>query len=238
VKIKNLHAWDISIKDAPGIQKQLARKVRLKGKRKPPEIVAGADISFAQNSSRAFAGVVLLKFPSLEVMDEFTSEGELTFPYIPGLLSFREAPILLELFKKVRPAPDLIFFDGQGLAHPRKLGLACHVGLFLDCPAIGCAKSKLIGDYEEPEQGKGSFSHLLDTDQNVLGAVLRSRDGCKPIFISVGHKINLKTAVQRTLECTTRYRIPEPTRLAHNLVTKMRQRQPEAGPATRKEKWG
>ena len=224
MKINNLHAWDISIKDAPGIQKQLAGKVLLRGQRKTPEIVAGADISFGKFSSRAFAGVVLLKFPSMEVMGEFTAEGGLTFPYVPGLLSFREAPILLELFKKVCPDPDLIFFDGHGLAHPRKLGLACHMGLFLDCPAIGCAKSKLIGDYEEPEREKGSFSLLLDTDKNLLGAALRSREGCKPIFISVGHKIDLKTAVQRTLECTTRYRIPEPTRLAHNLVTKMCQR--------------
>jgi deoxyribonuclease V len=224
VKIKTLHPWNVPLKKAAEIQNVLAAKIRLKGSRKPPAIVAGADISFEKHSSHAFAGVVLLEFPSLKVVDEFTLADELTFPYIPGFLSFREAPILLKLFRKVRPAPDLIFFDGQGIAHPRKLGLACHMGLFLDRPAIGCAKTRLIGEYEEPGRKKGSFSDLLDKEHNVLGAVLRSRESCKPIFISVGHQINLDTAIQRTLECTTRYRIPEPTRLAHHLVNAMRKK--------------
>lgn len=225
--IHNLHSWDISVREAPLLQKKLAGKVLLKGARTRPKIVAGADISTNKNSPHAYAGVVLLEFPSLDVLDTFTIEGEMTFPYIPGLLSFREAPILLELFRKVHPAPDLIFFDGQGVAHPRKLGLACHMGLFLDCPTIGCAKSRLVGEYEEPALEKGAFSWLYDKKGTVLGAAVRSRENCKPIFVSVGHKIDPGAAIQRTLACTSRYRIPEPTRLAHHLVNDMRKNSQE-----------
>jgi len=227
VIIHNLHSWDISVREAPLLQKKLAGKVLLKGARTRPKIVAGADISTNKNSPHAYAGVVLLEFPSLDVLDTFTIEGEMTFPYIPGLLSFREAPILLELFRKVHPAPDLIFFDGQGVAHPRKLGLACHMGLFLDCPTIGCAKSRLVGEYEEPALEKGAFSWLYDKKGTVLGAAVRSRENCKPIFVSVGHKIDPGAAIQRTLACTSRYRIPEPTRLAHHLVNDMRKNSQE-----------
>ncbi|GJL80135.1 MAG: endonuclease V [Nitrospinaceae bacterium] len=226
MKVHNLHAWNVSPKQATEIQKGLASKIRLTGSRTPPAIVAGADISFTKHSSRAFAGIVLLEFPSLKVVNELALEDELTFPYVPGLLSFREAPILLKLFCEVTPAPDLLFFDGQGLAHPRKFGLACHLGLILDRPAIGCAKTKLTGEYKEPGLAKGSCSDLLDNDQNV-GAVLRSRENCNPIFVSVGHKIDINTAIQRTLECTTRYRIPEPTRLAHHLVNRVRKKSTE-----------
>ncbi|MFQ5672734.1 MAG: deoxyribonuclease V [Nitrospinales bacterium] len=222
MKIKPLHSWEVSPRDAVQLQKRLAGKVKTAARRKLPKIVAGADIGFARDSSAAFAGVVLLAFPSLRVVGKFIHVGEIKFPYVPGLLSFREAPILLELFGKIDPAPDLIFFDGHGLAHPRRLGLASHLGLFLNRPTIGCAKSKLIGVYDEPEGAKGSFTHLLDEQNRVLGAAVRSRRGCKPIFVSVGHKIGLSQAIEWTLQCTTRYRIPEPTRLAHNLVTEYR----------------
>lgn len=220
MRIKNLHRWDVSTREAREIQEQLAGRVVCKGGRKTPRIVAGADLSFANDL--AYAGVILLTFPSLEVIGRFTRKARVRFPYIPGLLSFREAPLLLELFKTVRPAPELIFFDGQGLAHPRRLGLASHLGLFLDCPTIGCAKSRLIGTFREPGVEKGSVSDLLDDENKVIGAVVRSREGCKPIFVSVGHRIGLKTAARRTLQCATRYRIPEPTRLAHLLVKEFR----------------
>ena len=222
MKIKNLHRWDVSIREAPLLQKKLASRVRHKGSRKTPRIVAGADISLNKHSATAYAGVVLLEFPSLEIIDTFTLTDTLPFPYVPGLLSFREGPVILKLFRKVRPAPDLVFFDGHGFAHPRRFGLACHMGLFLDCPTIGCAKSKLTGNYVPPGPGKGDTSPLLDDDENILGSVVRSRTNCKPIFVSVGHKIGLQTAVRRTLECTTRYRIPEPTRQAHILVNEFR----------------
>lgn len=225
MKIKPLHSWDVSPREAIQIQHRLATKIKIRHRLQEPKTIAGADISFARNSSKAFAGAVLLEFPSLQVIGEFVHEGEIKFPYVPGLLSFREAPILLELFKTINPAPDLIFLDGQGLAHPRRLGLASHLGLFLDRPTVGCAKSRLIGTYTEPENAKGSCSDLVDDDNQVLGAVVRTRDGCKPIFVSVGHLIDLHHAVRWTLQCTTRYRIPEPTRQAHNLVTNFKRKE-------------
>lgn len=224
MKIKRLHEWNLSIREAKAVQENLASKVRLSGGLGKPKVVAGADISFSKKSTSAFAGVVLLDFPALEIIGEFTLKGALEFPYVPGLLSFREGPILLELFERVHPTPDLIFFDGQGLAHPRKLGLACHMGLFLDRPAIGCGKSKLVGDYSEPGLLKGDYSSLVDKDNEKLGSVVRTKDGCKPIFVSPGHKIGFETARRRTLECSTRYRIPEPTRLAHLLVNEVRKK--------------
>ena len=142
MKIKNLHSWDVTTAEARDLQIRLAPKVIPRGGKKKPRVVAGCDIGLTKTT--AYAGIVLLAFPTLEVIDTFTIEGPIPFPYVPGLLSFREAPILLELFKKVTPEPDLVFFDGQGLAHPRRFGLACHMGLFLDVPTIGCAKSKLV----------------------------------------------------------------------------------------------
>ncbi|KMP11292.1 endonuclease V [Candidatus Nitromaritima sp. SCGC AAA799-C22] len=225
MKIKNLHSWDVTPKEAARIQEQLAGKITLSFENSTPKIIAGADISFSKGSTTAYAGIVLLSFPSLEIIGEYGLSGPLRFPYIPGLLSFREAPLLLKLFRHVDPAPDLVFFDGQGLAHPRRFGLACHIGLFLDRPAIGCAKSKLIGNYREPGKSKGSSSKLTDDDNHILGNVLRSRQDCKPVFVSPGHKIDVPTATKYALECCTRYRIPEPTRLAHLLVNKLRKAQ-------------
>ncbi|MBI4384483.1 MAG: deoxyribonuclease V [Nitrospinae bacterium] len=219
MKIIPLHAWDVSPKEAVGIQNRLARRIVLESRSAPPQIVAGADIAFDKASDAAFAVVVLLRFPSLLPFEKFVFKGTVKFPYVPGLLSFREAPLLLKTFEQVEPAPDLIFFDGQGLAHPRRLGLASHLGLFLDCPTVGCAKSRLTGHYEKPGQEKGSVSPLLNDAGEPLGAVVRTRDNCKPVFVSPGHKIDIDSAVRWTLQCTTRYRIPEPTRLAHNLVS-------------------
>jgi len=220
MKVLSLHSWNLPFPEARKIQAELAKKVVRKNHVRAPEIVAGMDIGFTKES--AYAGVVLLNAKTLEVIDEIVLKGEINFPYVPGLLSFREAPLLLELLKNVSQKTDLIFFDGHGVAHPRGLGLASHMGLFLNCPTVGCGKSKLIGHYSEPGVKKGSHSQLLDKKNASLGAVLRTRDNCKPIFVSVGHKIDLKTAVHWTLQCTTRYRIPEPTRRAHNLVTAAR----------------
>lgn len=224
MKVKSLHSWDVSPKEATEIQASLAEKISRDFKRENILLIAGADVGFDKASpTRAYAGVVLMEYPSLETVAEFTSREVVRFPYIPGFLSFREAPILLNLFKKISPAPDLIFFDGHGIAHPRRLGLASHMGLFLDRPAIGCAKSKLIGNFREPGLRKNSSSPLLlDNENKTIGAVVRTRDNCKPVFVSVGHQIDLESAVKFTLQCTTRYRIPEPTRRAHNLVTQFR----------------
>ena len=222
MKVNTLHPWNITTQEADRIQKKLAKKVQPKGSHKPPGTVAGADISFTRNSLVAYAGAVVMSYPDLQLIGKFTLKGKLSFPYIPGFLSFREAPILTRLFAKIKTRLDLIFLDGQGLAHPRRFGLACHMGLILDRPAIGCAKSRLTGFYDEPGINKGDKSFLVDENQETIGAVLRSKNACKPIFISIGHKIDLETALHRTLQCTSHYRIPEPVRQAHNLVNRYR----------------
>ena len=222
MKVNTLYPWNITTQEAARIQKKLAKKVQHKGSHKPLRTVAGADISFTRNSLVAYAGAVVMSYPDLQLIEKFTLKGKLSFPYIPGFLSFREAPILIGLFAKIKTRLDLIFFDGQGLAHPRRFGLACHMGLILDRPAIGCAKSRLTGFYDEPGINKGDKSFLVDENQETIGAVLRSKNACKPIFISIGHKIDLETALHRTHQCTFHYRIPEPVRQAHNLVNRFR----------------
>lgn len=222
MNVHDLHSWNVSPAEARNLQIRFARRVREHGLVKGPRIVAGADISMERHSPVAWAGVVLLEFPSLAVIDRFSLTGAIDFPYIPGLLSFREGPLLLRLFERVTPAPDLIFFDGQGVAHPRRLGLASHLGLFLDCPTIGCAKSRLVGRHAPLPSAKGSASPLLDDAGDVLGMAVRSRDNTNPIYVSVGHRIDLETAVRLTLACAPRYRIPEPTRQAHHLVNEIR----------------
>ena len=222
MKTLSRHPWKVTPQQAIKIQKQLAGQIDPKSRLQTPKRVAGADISMKRGDSMAFAGVVVLDAETLEIVDEYFLKGKIEFPYIPGLLSFREAPLLLKLFKKISPEPQLVFFDGQGVAHPRKLGLASHMGLFLNCPTIGCAKSRLTGTYREPGLKKGSRSRLADDHDNTIGTVLRTRENCKPVFVSVGHRIDLETAVHWTLKCTTRFRIPEPTRLAHIRVNAFR----------------
>lgn len=181
-------------------------------------------MSFTRYSKTGFAGVVILHFPSLEVVERHALQGELTFPYIPGLLSFREAPLLLRLFESIKTRPDLIFLDGQGIAHPRGLGLACHIGLFLDTPTIGCAKTRLTGSHDPVGENKNDSVELWDQDQKKMGYVLRSRNRCKPIFISPGHQISAENSLKWTLDCISSYRIPEPTRQAHLWVNEERKR--------------
>jgi deoxyribonuclease V len=222
MKIHSRHSWKVTYPQAMAIQKRLAHRVDRKNCLQTPQWVAGADISLTRESPEAFAGIVVLDAHTLEIVEEYFMKGKIDFPYIPGLLSFREAPLLLNLFKKVSPAPQLVFFDGQGIAHPRRLGLASHMGLFLDCPTVGCAKSRLIGTHREPGLKKGCRTRLRDNEGQTIGSVVRTRENCKPVFISVGHQIDLETAVRWTLKCTTRYRIPEPTRLAHNRVNAFR----------------
>ena len=183
--------------------------------------VAGVDVSYEKQGNSFFAGIVILSLPDLEVVEEQTATATVTFPYIHGLLSFRELPVLLEAFRKVETVPDLVLVDGQGLAHPRRFGLASHLGIWLDLPTIGCAKSRLCGDFDEPGEKKGECSDLMMLDGRV-GQVVRTRDRVKPMFISPGHKIDVETASKLALQCCTRYRMPEPTRLAHHLANRAR----------------
>ena len=237
------HPWNVSPQEAIKLQKKLRRRIILKKDFSEVTKIAGADISFAKKSNKAYAAVIIFSFPDnrrlddasealnrmvqgethrqLEVLEERHAIGNLSFPYIPGLLTFREGPLLIEAFKKIKSEPDVIIFDGQGIAHPKRLGLATHMGILLGKPTIGCAKSRLIGTYEEPEKKKGSHSLLRD-DGEVIGAVLRTRENVSPVFISPGHKIGLKSSIEIVLKCLKGYRLPEPTRQAHLLVNRLR----------------
>lgn len=180
--------------------------------------VAGVDLGFKDNYCITKGAIAVLKFPSLELVESAVIEIPTTFPYIPGYLSFREIPAILEVLKKVKTAPDLIICDGQGYAHPRRFGLACHLGVILDLPTIGVAKKRLIGTHAELDNQKGSWQYLTDQGENI-GAVVRSRTNVKPLYVSIGHKICLETAIDFVMQCVTKYRLPETTRYADKLAS-------------------
>ena len=203
------------------MQKQLWGKVRHTPLTKSPELIAGLDCAFSRDGKRIVAAAVVLKMPDLALIETTHAVRKTEFPYIPGLLSFREAPVCIGAVEKIKSKPHLFIIDGQGIAHPRRLGLAAHLGLFFNKPTIGCAKSRLIGTFKEPASEKGTFTELKDKDQ-IIGAVVRTRTNVKPLFVSVGNKCTLEDAVEITLSCVVKYRLPEPTRLAHQLVSKIR----------------
>jgi deoxyribonuclease V len=232
--MRSLHEWNLSYAQARQVQVELAGRVEFVPLEKEPQIITGLDCAFSKDGKWTFAAAVVLRVIGscggqagqpgrfeFEQVETVPAEQETRFPYIPGLLSFREAPVCLEAVAKLRQRPDLFMIDGQGVAHPRRLGLASHLGLFLDAPTIGCAKSRLIGEYEEPGSERGAYSLLRDGDETI-GAVVRTRSRVKPIFVSVGHKCTLDDAIRITLACATKYRIPEPTRLAHQAVSRLR----------------
>ncbi|MBE3145506.1 MAG: deoxyribonuclease V [Planctomycetes bacterium] len=219
--MKRLHKWNLTFRQAIALQKQLAHRVKLTPVRKPPGLVAGLDCAFSRDGHKIIAAVVVLKLPDFELIETATAVRNLTFPYIPGLLSFREAPACLAAVEKLKIKPDVFIIDGQGIAHPRRFGIASHLGLFLDKPTIGCAKSHLIGDFEMPPLKKGAYSLLKDKGETI-GAVLRTRTKVRPVFVSVGNKCTLEDAIGIVLACTTKYRLPEPARLAHQLVGKLK----------------
>jgi deoxyribonuclease V len=221
MKIKRLHSWDLSYKEAVALQNELAGEVRFTPLEKRPKLIAGLDCAFSRDEQRIIAAAVLVKIPEFEIIETVTAVRKLVFPYIPGLLSFREAPACIAAVGRLKREPDVFIVDGQGVAHPRRLGLASHLGLFFDRPTVGCAKSRLTGSFEELAFEKGSYS-LLEDKNETIGAVLRSRRKVKPVFVSVGTKCTLEDAIRIVLACTTRYRLPEPTRLAHQLVSKKR----------------
>ena len=204
-----------TLAEASEIQRQLAGKVVTEGFPAAIKFVAGFDISYLPSENRLFAGIVILKYPSLEIVEQHIIGDEIHFPYVPGYLSFREAPALLKLIEQNGQIADIFVFDGHGIAHPRGLGIAAHIGVLTGKPSIGCAKKKLVGSYKMPLPERGSFSQLLYKG-NEVGCVLRTRKNVKPVFISIGNRVNLAQAREFILSCTTRYRIPEPTRLAHN----------------------
>lgn len=210
-----MHAWSVTPAEAIAIQRRLAPLVRTQGIALDRiHTVAGIDASY---TDRARAAVVVLSFPQLEVLDQVVAVRETPFPYVPGLLSFREVPAVLDALEKLRVRPDVLMCDGQGIAHPRRLGLASHLGVYLDMPSVGCAKSRLVGSYEEPGPEPGDQSPVYHRGELVAMAV-RSKPRTKPLFVSVGHAIALETAVELVLACTRGYRLPEPTRDADRLA--------------------
>lgn len=215
VTIRDLHAWDVMPQDAIRLQTQLAPQV-ITGQRLPIEavrLVAGVDVSVKDAISRA--AVVVLRFPALDVVETVTAERPTTVPYVPGLLSFREGAVILDALRQLKSTPDVFIFDGQGIIHPRRIGIASHIGLFLDAPTIGCGKSRLIGQHGPVPAQKGGYAVLVDRGETV-GVVLRTRDNVRPVYVSAGHRVTLDDARALVMACTTRYRLPEPTRAAHN----------------------
>jgi len=221
MRIVSLHEWQMDYAAARALQTDLAGRVCRTGAIEAPRTVAGLDCAFSRDKQRIVAAVVVQSLPDLRVIGTAKAVLPVTFPYIPGLLSFREAPVCLAAIEKLDLEPDVFLVDGQGIAHPRRLGLAAHLGLFLDRPTIGCAKSRLIGTYRKPGREKGLHTWLYDGDE-VIGAVLRTRTDVRCLFVSIGHRCDLPTAIRTVLQCTTRYRLPEPTRLAHQAVTHWR----------------
>lgn len=241
--MKKLHNWDLSYSEARDLQERLACKVRHTRLKSTPKTIAGIDCAFSRDGKSILAAVIVLKcgtglqpvktrpgwpcydFGGFEVVETVSARRKVAFPYIPGLLSFREAPVCIAAVEKLAKQPDVFIIDGQGIAHPRRLGLAAHLGLFFDKPTIGCAKSRLIGEFQEPPLQKGAYTlltHTKNAQYETIGAVLRTRTNVKPVFVSVGHKCLLEDAIEITLCCATKCRLPEPTRLAHQLVAKLK----------------
>lgn len=224
--------WDVTPEEAVALQRELADRVIRRNELGPVEWIAGADVHYPQRDT-ARAVALLMRYPELELAEHAVVEEPVTFPYVPGLLSFREAPAVLHAMERLSRRPDLVLVDGQGIAHPRRLGIGAHLGLILDLPAIGAAKSRLFGHAPEPGPQAGSWEPLM-AGSEVVGAVLRSRTAVKPLYVSIGHRVDLETAVHWVLSCCRGYRIPEPLRIAHRIAGEYRNRgtaeQRSAGP--------
>ena len=238
MRFKDIHPWDLSPRQAINVQHKLKQKIKLKRWSVKPKLIAGADVAFKRGS--AVGAVVVLDYPKLKIIEQVRKSAKITYPYIPGLLTFREGPVLEKCLRVLKNEPDVIIFDGQGIAHPRNMGIATHIGILLDKPTIGCAKTHLFGEYKEPTKSRGSFSYLfdpvrsprlrrgnrlwrftsngVDRKQKKIGAVLRTRDNVKPVYVSPGYKIDFESSLETVLLCTKKYRLPEPLRLAHQLT--------------------
>lgn len=216
------HTWNLSPQEAKELQLRLREQLVLAP---PPDLhperIAGADISMDRGSDRGYGGIVVLDARSLAPVDQASIAADLTFPYVPGLLSFRELPVLVGAWERLRTKPDVLIFDGQGIAHPRRFGLACHGGLLFGVPSIGCAKSLLVGKHGELEYQRGSTAEIVHRGE-VVGMAVRTRNGVNPVYVSPGHRMDLPTAVEIVLRVSPQYREPETTRHAHRLVNELR----------------
>lgn len=211
-----LHTWDLSVAEAVGLQKHLAGRVERADRLGPVRRVAGVDVGYDKARGVARAAVVVIEAATLDTVESVAVERQASFPYVPGLLSFRELPAAIDALARLRDRPDVLLCDGHGYAHPRRFGIASHLGVFLDVPSIGVAKSRLVGDAGEPGPARGDRAPLTHKGE-VIGTVLRTRAGVSPVFVSAGHRVSLDTAVRIVLACVTRYRLPETTRRADRL---------------------
>ena len=218
MSIISSQAWPTDVPQARAVQESLRGRVIAADKLGVVKTVAGVDVGFERAGAVTRAAVVVLAFPGLEPREQAVARQPTRFPYVPGFLSFREAPAVLAALAQLRRAPDLLLCDGQGIAHPRRFGIACHLGVLTDIPSIGVAKSRLIGTHGAVPKAKGAWAPLVDAGE-VIGAVLRTRDGVKPLYVSIGHRVSLATAIDYVLRCTTKYRLPETTRLADRLAS-------------------
>ena len=221
--MKPLHSWKVNVEEAIQIQENLRNRIILEKTFTEVKTIGGGDVAYSGDRNFLFAAIVVLSFPKMETIDSATAQGEIHFPYIPGLLSFREGPILIKAFQKLKIKPDVMIFEGQGIAHPRGNGLASHMGLWLDLPSIGCTKTPLLNDFACPGPSKGSFE-LIRNEGKEVGAVLRTKENVKPLFISPGHRIDLQTSIQLILETCHGFRTPEPLRRAHQLSRTIREK--------------
>jgi deoxyribonuclease V len=228
---RSLHPWDVNEREAIRIQEKLRTTISLTNSARNVRSIAGADVSYSKRGDEGIGAVVVLKYPGLEPIDEAFAKGKVSFPYIPGLLSFREAPLLIEVFQRLQRPPDVALYDGQGIAHPRSLGLASHMGLLLGLPSIGCAKQKLVGDFGAVGPQPASTTPLK-LGGKIIGAVIRTKRGVKPVFVSPGHRIDLETSIQLVLKTCRGFRLPEPLRRAHLMVKRIRSQ--ERTPPTEK----
>jgi deoxyribonuclease V len=229
VKVRVAHRWDLPPAEAALLQRALRARIQMQAGRRAIRTVAGADVALAavgrdpraQREALAYAGVIVYRFPSLLEVERQSAIRRVSFPYIPGLLAFREGPALLEALRKLRHKPDVLLFDAHGYSHPRRFGLACHLSLVLDVPGIGVAKSLLVGRFEPPAESAGAWSPLVD-DGETIGGVLRTRSRVQPVYVSVGHRMDLQTAIELVLACCDGYRIPKPTREADHFVGQLK----------------
>lgn len=212
------HRWDLSPREAIALQQELRSRVERTERIGQVTRVAGIDVGFEQNNTVTRAAVAVLGYPSLALEEYAIARQPTRFPYVPGLLSFREVPAVLDALAQLRCTPDLLLCDGQGIAHPRRFGIAAHLGVLLDVPTVGVAKSRLVGTHDTVPETRGEWVPLVHGDE-VIGAVLRSRSRVKPLYVSPGHRLTIPSAVAWTLACTTRYRLPETTRFAHRLAS-------------------
>lgn len=221
MKIRKLHAWNLPRGEALEVQRRLGGQVRQLPLAKPVKTIAGADVSYQKESKEVYAAALVFSYPDLVLVDQALVADKVAFPYVPGLLSFREAPVLTRAFRKVRRKPDVIIFDGQGIAHPKGIGLASHMGLILDCPSIGCAKTRLVGTHSLLPETRGSIA-LLNDQGRVVGSAVRTRERVKPVFVSPGHAITIEESIHLVLNSCKGYKLPEPTRQAHIAANRMR----------------